>query len=134
MTNKKRLLLIDDDDDDRFFFYSAVKATGFPIELLHEPDCDLAIKKLSDGNLSVPELLFLDWYMPKMDGRDCLKKIRNITTCSKVPIILLTGSESPEIWETANEFDVSFVLYKSWDQRVLTKELGKVFSKYELEK
>jgi CheY-like chemotaxis protein len=72
--------------------------------------------------------------MPKMDGADGLKKIRNIKACSKTPIILLTGSIDPVIKEIANQFNVSFVLFKSWDLKELTKELVTIFSKYDLEK
>lgn len=130
MLHSKRLLLIDDDNDDWFFFHTAVKATGFVTELLHETDCAAAIKRLSDGSLSVPDMLFMDWHMPKMDGRDCLKKIRQINGCSDIPIILLTGSESPAIQEAANEFAVLSVLFKSWELAELTKGLQNVFSKY----
>jgi CheY-like chemotaxis protein len=100
--------------------------------LFHEFDCHTAIQKLYDRSLPLPELLFLDWYMPKMDGPNCLKKIRNILSCTNIPIILITGSTCPAILETAYQFDISLILYESWNVAELTKALEKVISEYEL--
>src|SRR5688572_25933700 len=88
----KRIFLIDDDDDDREFFGLGLKHFPRPIELHCENSCDLALHKLSDSNLPLPDLIFLDWNMPKTSGEQCLKEIRSIDRYRKIPIIVFTTS------------------------------------------
>lgn len=54
-----------------------------------------AVSFLREGEL--PQLILLDLLMPGMDGCKTLSEIRNIESCTEIPVIFLTGMISPEM-------------------------------------
>ncbi len=49
--------------------------------------------KYSDREKSVPAFVLLDLKMPKMDGIEVLKEIRNSKEYSSLPVVMLTSSQ-----------------------------------------
>ena len=43
-----------------------------------------------------PDLILLDWYLPKKDGREVLAEIKNDPVLRRVPIVVLTISDRQE--------------------------------------
>jgi len=83
------ILHVDDDEDDRILFDEAIKKVSI----------DSDIVEVSDGTESMdilktflPDIIFLDINMAGMNGRDCLKLIRNQQKFDTIPIIMLTTS------------------------------------------
>jgi CheY-like chemotaxis protein len=54
------------------------------------------VSRLSDPAAICPDLILLDLNLPKTDGRDILKRIRQIPRTKSVPVIVLSSSESPK--------------------------------------
>jgi len=81
----------------------------------HQIRCDLRV--ISDGEEVVsfidrldldakhpcPDLLLLDWYLPKRDGIEILKHLRASQRCSQTPVVILTSSDSPQDRENAEQ-------------------------------
>ncbi len=91
MTAFSHVLLIDDDADDREIFASAIsrisgvgKFTEFscPVEALQA----LTAKKL------VPDIIFLDLNMPKMNGHEFLARIKSDENLREIPVIIFSTS------------------------------------------
>ncbi len=86
------VLLIDDDEDDRSIFCEIVK------EIYPGATCQLActgieaILALKTSSLSVPQMIFLDLNMPKMNGKQALVEIKKIPGIATVPIIIYSTS------------------------------------------
>ena len=57
------------------------------------------------GYTDAPEvsLILLDLNMPKMDGFEVLKKIRNSSSLQSLPVLILTGSNREEKMNRASE-------------------------------
>ncbi|OQP67684.1 response regulator [Niastella populi] len=83
-----RIVLIDDDQDDGYIFDLALKHLPWEIQFQHIQDSDRALAILSEKEFTPPDMLFLDWNMPKFDGKQCLLRIRAIPGYDLLPIVI----------------------------------------------
>lgn len=84
----KKILLVDDERDIVEFLEYNLRQEGF--EVITAYDGTEAISKLSQK----PDLIILDVLMPKMDGYDACKAIREMPEFKKTPILFLTAKSS----------------------------------------
>lgn len=90
------LLLIEDNPGDARLVREALREFKQPIKLHHVKDAISALQFLQqDGpyrNAPRPRLILLDLNMPRKDGREMLRDIRNDPNCASIPVIVLTTS------------------------------------------
>lgn len=92
------LLLADDDSDDREFFCEALQNVPIPAELSIVKDGDELMQWLIKKRECLPDLLFLDLNMPRKNGHECLKEIKQHPELKVIPVIILsTAANAPEI-------------------------------------
>ena len=82
---KTKILLVDDEPDIVEFLQYNLEYEGF--EVITAFDGVEALSKISEK----PDLIILDIMMPKMDGYEVCKKIRNTSGFESTPIIFLTA-------------------------------------------
>lgn len=92
MQNPIKCLLIDDDTDDQDVFKMAVATLNIELQLIVVSSGDLAFEILNENIL--PDYIFLDLNMPKMNGREFLKKIKNIDRLMDIPVLIYSTSTS----------------------------------------
>jgi DNA-binding response OmpR family regulator len=80
-----RILVVDDEERILNFLNSKLKASGY--EVLTASD---GLDGLEQAQTQEPDLIVLDLLMPKMDGLEVLKQVREF---SAVPIIILTAKD-----------------------------------------
>jgi two-component system chemotaxis response regulator CheY len=85
---KKRLLIVDDQGSMRGVFKAILKDKGF-VNIDSRPDGVEALKHLE---VNLVDLLICDWNMPRMNGLELLKAIRERDETSKLPFIMVTSS------------------------------------------
>lgn len=102
MRQNIRILLADDDADDRYFFRNALSDSEINADLTAVEDGQQLIDLLTMAlDPSDPEVIFLDINMPGMDGKTCLREIRNHVEFAGTPIIMLsTSTRAKDIDET----------------------------------
>lgn len=89
-------LLIDDDADDSELFREALEETDAHIILQCAGDGEEALKRLKEPPL--PSLIFLDINMPRMNGWECLKRMKLLPEYKHIPVIMYsTSSHQREI-------------------------------------
>jgi CheY-like chemotaxis protein len=89
------VLLIDDDEDDNFFHHKVVKEAGITEHIKIVENGFEAIEFLRQQK-QVPELIFLDINMPKMNGWEFLEKLNSLSHLDRSgTIIMLTTSLNP---------------------------------------
>ncbi len=94
-------MIVDDDSDDREFFCEAVNELHLSAECLSAASGREALKTLRNGIQSLPDFIFLDLNMPKMDGRTCLAELKKDEKLKNIPVIIFsTSSYQKDIDET----------------------------------
>jgi CheY-like chemotaxis protein len=89
------ILLVDDDEDDRDFFREALHEINPSVTCLTVGDGEHALEFLA-GCDQLPDLIFMDLNMPKMDGKQCLKELKNNSRFEAIPVIIYSTSHIDE--------------------------------------
>ena len=101
------ILLIDDDEDDQELFKEAITKVNTEIDCQIARHWDEAQKKLKTFS---PSLIFLDLNLPRLNGKECLMKIKSIAEWRNIPVVIYsTSSLEHEIEETRKLGAVHFV-------------------------
>lgn len=82
----KSILLVDDDLTLREMYSERLKAEGFVVEMAR--DGEEALSKATEMH---PSIILLDIMMPKINGLDVLKKLREQEETKTIPVIVLTA-------------------------------------------
>ena len=106
----KKILVVDDDMDDVQLFGEVIANIEPSIKLQHAEDGRDALEKLAETTNHLPDLIFLDLNMPRMDGKECLKKIKKDDQLNHIPVIIYTtSSQINDIEETMEAGAVCFI-------------------------
>lgn len=97
------LLFADDDLDDQLLVKEAFAENKLSNKILFVNNGEELLDylkqrgKFSDPDLSPrPDLILLDLNMPKVDGREALKEIKQDKKLRQIPVIILTTSKAEE--------------------------------------
>ena len=128
------LVMVDDDPDDCFLFKRALRENGFDNKVVFLADGQELMDYLNnqvqsaEGSLE-SQLVLLDLNMPRLDGREALKRIKSDEALKKVPVVILTTSKNPEDVQSAYRLGASSFFSKPNDFLDLV-HLFKVIKEY----
>jgi CheY-like chemotaxis protein len=96
------IVICDDDEDDQVLTEQALKDAHISNELRFVDDGEDLLDYLyqrgrfagETGQAPRPGLILLDLNMPKMDGREALRRIKGDVTLHDIPVVVLTNSNS----------------------------------------
>jgi len=94
MSKVSLLLLVDDDPDDQHVFAEALSEIDDSVSLLTASNGLEALERLVNTTLPLPDLIFLDLNMPKMNGKQFLRELKNRTQLSQIPIVIYSTSSA----------------------------------------
>jgi CheY-like chemotaxis protein len=120
------VLLADDDQDDRLFFSDAFSDLALKIKLKMVNDGEELMKYLKTPNITLPSVVFLDLNMPRKNGIDCLKEIRNNDTLKNLSVAIYSTSSNPEDVHNAFVLGANIYIKKPNNFDTLKKVLHKV--------
>ena len=123
----KKILLIDDDLDDQFFLKEVLDSINPTLHCETATNGKIALDKLKES-ASLPDIIFLDFNMPVINGFDFLIQIKKENQLNKIPIGIFTTSNNLRDKELTKEFGAQFFLTKPNDFHVLRKKLQQILS------
>jgi CheY-like chemotaxis protein len=88
---KVTCFLVDDDVDDLEIFTLAVEDLRINVNCVTAADGIDALEKLRNDEAFVPDFIFLDLNMPRMNGKQCLLEIKKIERLSSTPVIIYSN-------------------------------------------
>jgi CheY-like chemotaxis protein len=107
------ILVADDDDDDRLLFREAVEQCRQEVMLTFTSDGDELLEHLdARAGDELPDLILIDMYMPKRNGFEVLKALKNDSAFRRIPVIVFTGSGSDEETTRCYELGANTVIRK----------------------
>ncbi|MHA6757236.1 response regulator [Streptacidiphilus sp. PAMC 29251] len=89
------VLLVEDDDADALLIQEALDSNGAAHTVAHVTDGVAALEYLRDPAASRPDLIVLDWNMPRMGGREFLEEVKTDPALLTIPVVVLTTSQAP---------------------------------------
>ncbi len=100
--SRLKLLIVDDSEDDVFMVRSVLSALDSQHTLEAASSAVDALERLrgtgkyAGKRPQLPDLLLLDVNMPGMDGFAMLKELKSDAELRKIPVIMLSTSNSPQ--------------------------------------
>lgn len=133
-----RILFVDDDADDRMLFIEAVKEIDENYECVTANDGRQALDMLCDDVYSLPDIIFLDINMPRLNGKKCLTEIKNNERLKHIPVIIYTTSKDVEeskelkvmgayhfISKPRNADDIYFLISMALEEHLISLDKNK---------
>ena len=121
------ILNVDDDLEDIEIFCDAVREIDPSIICMIAKSAEEALKILN-SDIELPEYIFLDINMPKVDGNMCLKEIKRDPRLNRIPVIMYSTFSKKSDIETYKALDAGF-LVKQNSYYDLVKALRNVLKK-----
>ena len=90
------ILLADDDEDDRDLFVDAFSEIKLKTEINVFNDGEQLMAYLNMIENKLPQVLFLDLNMPKKNGMECLKEIKDNNRLNDIVICIYSTSASDD--------------------------------------
>ncbi len=127
-TSFKSILVVDDDQDDRDILRSAIEKIDKEIVMYEVSDSKNIIEDISKLGC-IPEVIFLDINMPKMNGKECIKILFEDSRFKDIPKIMYSTSDSNrDIIETF-ELGANYYLQKPTSYQLLIRILKSIVNK-----
>ncbi len=118
------ILVADDDADDRFLLENAFQEERVTNSVVFFKDgvelIDHLNKKVTDEELQIPGLILLDLNMPRKDGRQVLREIKNNPRLRYIPVLVFTTSEAEKDIEESYQLGANSYIVKPNDYTKLT--------------
>jgi CheY-like chemotaxis protein len=126
------LLLADDDEDDCSFFKEALDELAVPVTLVTVNDGVQLMEYLTANTPNnLPDILFLDLNMPRKNGHECLKEIKEIDNFKTLPVIIFSTSLDTEIVDLMYAKGATYYIRKPGEFSKLKKVIGNALATVE---
>jgi CheY-like chemotaxis protein len=86
-----KILLVDDDSEDAELFLHAVNEIDPSIQIENAKDGQHALEIL-EVDLNLPSVIFLDINMPRVNGWECLMKLKQNHRTKNIPVVMYSTS------------------------------------------
>jgi CheY-like chemotaxis protein len=97
MNSDKVILLVEDNADDEELTLRALKKNNITNEVFVARDGVQAIEYLFEGERKpLPQVVLLDLKLPKIDGLEVLRRIREDERTRCLPVVILTSSREEQ--------------------------------------
>jgi len=98
--NNQAILIAEDDADDRYLLQTAFSEMGYP-EKIDFVENGIEVLNYLNANYTnnsdekaLPGFILLDLNMPKKDGREVLKELKQHPVFKKIPVIVFTTTKN----------------------------------------
>lgn len=116
----KNFLLVDDDADDASLFEEALRVAGRDLHYSCAVNGRDAMRKLEGGEITRPDIIFLDINMPIVNGWELLAYLKKEEAYKNIPVVIYTTSSHKREIEMAKNSGASSFLVKPTDFGALT--------------
>ncbi len=127
----KTVLVVDDDPDIRELITWKLSQAGYTTLAASDGEAGLNAAVAGDNEGRVPDLILVDWMMPKMTGIEVCRALRENPVTSRVPIILLTAKAQEAEVERGFAAGVDDYIVKPFSPREMLGRIQAVLARSE---
>ena len=116
-----KALVVEDEEDIKQLLLEELEDKGY--EVLLADDGEVALQRLSQ---EIPDIMFVDVYMPVMDGLELITRIKGDPATARIPVVMVTVMNALATEKKARELGVEHYLTKPWESGELDLILDQV--------
>jgi len=124
MKEIKCILIIEDEPNNRELEKILLKRDGYTV--LEAENAERGITIAEDEQ---PDVIILDWQLPKMDGLQAIKVLKNNPKTKDIPVIFVTASAASEQIKLLKESPACGYITKPINTRTFVGEVIKLAGK-----
>jgi CheY-like chemotaxis protein len=124
--HRMKIALVDDDHEDRAIFEEAFEMVESKNSLRSFSSAEEFFEFITRKEASVPDLIFLDLNMPKINGIEMLKMIKNDVRLKNVSVAIYSTSSSQDNIETTLSLGANIYITKPVSFQALKAIISKV--------
>ena len=125
----KRVFFIDDDAEDAGIFTDAISELSYDIIVDHFDNGYRALEKLvQPNNAEIPDIIFLDINMPLLNGWECLREIKKLSSAQQIPVIMYSTADFQDIGINATDIGATAFITKPNTYPELKVRLQELFN------
>jgi CheY-like chemotaxis protein len=128
MNEQRQCLIIDDDPDDQEIFLMCLRKISNKIDCLTANNGVEAITMLESNEEYIPDYIFLDVNMPKMNGIECLKHLKEIKRLKNTKIFMYSTTSENSIVKKSKKLGADDFIMKPSKTKELKEKLATIFS------
>lgn len=125
----RNILLVDDDVEDREIFVSAIGEVAANIHCYTATAGFDALRLLQEDGFVIPELIFLDLNMPRMDGRQFLMERNKIVKLQSIPVIIYSTTKRTKDIDDTQELGAMDFLTKPVQYTEICKAITRIINR-----
>ena len=129
----KTILVIDDDPDIRHLVVWKLRQAGFSAVAEEDGEAALAAARgrTSEGLSVRPDLVLVDWTMPKLSGIEVCRVLRENPDTADIPVILLTANAQETEFELGMAAGADDYIVKPFSPREMLSRIQAVLARSE---
>jgi len=124
----RTVVLIDDDPDDHEIFDMAILEASALAKCIHFDSAETALNQLAGFGGALPDYIFLDLNMPRMNGIQFLEHLKKEDALAHIPVIVYSTSILPSTRVQALQHGAFDFLAKPPSYNELTRVLKHLLS------
>jgi len=125
----QQILLVEDNPDDEALALRAMKKNARKVDMIVARDGVEALDYLLDQNRSgaeLPTLVLLDINLPRLNGLEVLKRLRDNIRTQYMPVVMLSSSNEDKDIDQSYEYGCNSYVRKPVDFRTFSDMIAEV--------
>lgn len=126
--NSNKYYIVDDDAEDRDLLMEALLSIDKGGQCFTAINGEEGLQKLAEDVIPVPDFIFLDLNMPRLNGKQFLTEIKKIERFSHIPVVIYTTSSGAKEKEEMKQLGALYFITKPDGFNEICTALVAVFS------
>ena len=124
----KIVMIIDDDADDREIFCEALQEVDGSVQCISCSSGAEGLEILNRPDQALPDFIFLDLNMPRMNGKQCLQELKQTDKLKDLPVFIYSTSKIADDVKTTQQHGAVYFITKPCSIKELRHTIRTVLS------
>lgn len=126
MSRRDTILIVDDIETNRIILRELLKDSYRIIEARNGEEA----LRLIDEHMETIALILLDIIMPRMDGFQIIRRIKDGNILKHIPVVFITACDSDEYEEKGHELGASDIIKKPFNPYIIKRRVNNLVELY----